>query len=352
MVKLKVKSPERGFFISKNYAKLDHSTFDTSAIVMYHPTRKCLKWAVNGLKSKMEKTIKNPNFSRCINPFKKEHREKLMDFPCGKCVNCKKRRVSGWSFRLMQQHRVSNTAWFITFTYTTETVPISPRHRMTLDKRDFQLFMKRLRKLHQDKISYYTCGEYGTEKYRPHYHAIMFNVELKHLIGQLAEVALLNRETMLEGKHHFECPLWGKGHITIGTVSPASVGYTLEYISKPQRIPQYKGDDREPEFSLMSKGIGKNYLSPEIQKWHKDDFYKRYYLPLEDGKKACMPRYYTQKMYTPYQRRLIGERLQQERNDEKMTKTKKQRQKEVVDLNAYRNLLATTGHREKRSLKY
>lgn len=284
-----------------------------------------------------------------------------MEFPCNKCVNCKKKRVSGWSFRLMKQHRVSNTAWFITFTYTTDTVPISgykdgkeisKHHRMTLDKRDFQLFMKRLRKVHQDKISYYTCGEYGTEKYRPHYHAIMFNVELKHLIGHLAEVALLNREIMLQGKHHFECSLWGKGHITIGTVSPASVGYVLEYISKPQRIPQYEGDDREPEFSLMSKGIGKNYLTPEIRRWHKEDIKNRYYTPLVEGKKGSLPRYYKEKIYTQFERQAIGAYLQKEEDDKNMTKTLQQIEKEMTDLQAVRSKLATSDHKDKRSLTY
>jgi hypothetical protein len=32
-------------------------------------------------------------------------------------------------------------------------------------------------------------------------------------------------------------------------------------------------------------------------KWHKNDLEKRMYIPIEDGKKIAMPRYYKDKMY-------------------------------------------------------
>lgn len=296
----------------------------------------------------MEKTIKDS--SRCISPYYKK--AEAMAFPCGKCVNCKKRRVSGWSFRLLQQFKIAKSAWFVTFTYTTDTVPLSKKGRMTLDKRDWQLFMKRLRKVHQNKIVYYTCGEYGSEKYRPHYHAIMYDVELEKLIGEeMASKVRNNAKAMLTGKTQIDCPLWGKGHITIGTVSAASIGYVLEYISKAERIPQYKGDDREPEFSLMSKGIGKNYINPQSKKWHKADIYNRFYSPLQDGKKASLPRYYREKIYTKLERERIGKYLENKERDENMTKSMEEIDEEMVVLQAWRSTLATTGNREKRSLK-
>lgn len=335
----------------------------------------------------MQKTIKND--SRCISPFTKKG--ETMSFPCGKCVNCKKRRVSGWSFRLQQQAKIASSAWFVTFTYTTLTVPITPKGRMSLDRRDFQLFLKRLRKCQGlKKISYYTCGEYGTEKYRPHYHAIMFDVDLKNLVGEaMATKAMCNRESMLIGKTQMDCPLWGKGHVTIGQVSPASIGYVLEYISKKERIPQYKGDDREPEFSLMSKGIGANYFShgqkiisykvsvsqkvrrkgafrntilwrpkrkhilkKEVVQWHKADINNRFYAPLPDAKKASLPRYIRERIYTKMERELIGLYLERKENDRYMTLTREEQNQEDLTLSSYRELLATTADRESRSLKY
>lgn len=178
--------------------------------------------------------------------------------PCGKCPECLTRRASGWSFRLMQEEKVASSAQFITLTYDTAHVPITAG-RMSLRKRDVQLFFKRLRKSQEQllrgtpttatpddrPIKYYAVGEYGTKTFRPHYHILLFN----------ADRSLIQSAWQLGSTHY-------------GLVSGASVGYTLKYMCKPRRIPQYIGDQRVPEFSLMSKGLGKSYLTDKIRDWH------------------------------------------------------------------------------------
>lgn len=206
--------------------------------------------------------------------------------PCGKCPNCLGRRVSAWSFRLMQEDKICETSHFITLTYDTVHVPITKNGMMTLNKRDLQLFFKRLRKAHgkgHTKIKYYACGEYGGKTNRPHYHIIMFNAQI-----ELIQSA------------------WGKGNVHYGQVSGASVGYTLKYISKPSRIPLHRNDDRLREFPLMSKGLGINYLSDEIKQWHLSDMHNRMHLTIENGKKVSMPRYYKDKLYNEHQRKAIA----------------------------------------------
>ena len=47
---------------------------------------------------------------------------------------------------------------------------------MSLNKREFQLFMKRLRKRFSN-VRYFMCGEYGDLFKRPHYHAILFGLD-------------------------------------------------------------------------------------------------------------------------------------------------------------------------------
>lgn len=112
---------------------------------------------------------------------------------------------------------------------------------MDLSKRDIQLFLKRLRKAHESHrgqmqpIKYYAVGEYGGITGRPHYHIILFNADI-----ELIQDA------------------WQNGQVHYGKVSGASVGYTLKYMTKPSRIPMHRNDDRTKEFSLMSKGLGKN----------------------------------------------------------------------------------------------
>ena len=194
----------------------------------------------------------------CLTPFKKQTGEIV---PCGKCPDCRKRRVSGWSFRLLEElKRRATSAHFLTLTYEDMKLPYSPTGNMTLDssdqehyqkqvkkhtdgtvetywtlntKRHLQLFFKLLRKANPGvKIRYYAVGEYGSKTKRPHYHIILFNADQKTIQ-----------------------PAWPHGTIHYGNVSPASVGYTLKYMSKPKTVPAYKGDDRLPEFSLMSKDL-------------------------------------------------------------------------------------------------
>lgn len=186
--------------------------------------------------------------SKCQTPFYRKPPDHLTPLPCGKCPACVRRRVSGWSFRLMQEDKRSDLSLFVTLTYDTLTVPITRNGFMSLKKEDIQLFIKRLRKYadrNSKPIRYYCAGEYGSKYMRPHYHLIMFNAKHEHVI------AAWKREGKEIGAVHF------------GTVTEASVGYSLKYISKAKTIPLHSNDDRLPEFALMSKHLGDNYINPK-----------------------------------------------------------------------------------------
>jgi hypothetical protein len=205
-----------------------------------------------------------------------------------------KRRTSGWSFRLMKQGEVSESAHFVTLTYDTNKVPISENGFMTLQKTDLQKYFKRLRKLNPDaQIKYYACGEYGGRTMRPHYHIILFNADIHHI----EEAWSLDKKML--------------GYIHIGSVSDASIGYTLKYMSKGSKIPQHINDDRQKEFALMSKGLGKNYLSSQMIQYHKNDIVNRMFVNLKGGKKASMPRYFKEKIYNDEEKRLISEAMEE-----------------------------------------
>lgn len=233
--------------------------------------------------------------TRCQTPFHKKMelvkgvQTGYMPFPCGKCPACVRRRVSGWAFRLNKQSEQSNSAHFVTLTYNDEHIKKTKNGFETLVKKDVQDFFKRLRKLTKQKISYYAVGEYGDTGERPHYHIILFNANPK-----IIENAWKLNDTTL-------------GNVHFGDVGDASVGYTLKYISKDKKIPQFNGDDRQKEFALMSKGLGAGYLTDNMVKWHtKGNIENKVYLPLKDGKKAAMPRYYKDKLYDKGQKFRIG----------------------------------------------
>lgn len=243
---------------------------------------------------------------------------------CGKCLHCKARRISGWSFRLNQESKLHDEMYFLTFTYDNDHVPITKAGYMNLNKNHFVEYIRELRRGLYSKgirLKYYVAGEYGTKSFRPHYHAIIFGCPLGELIGEsFVTAAKARKELYLQGEYEFNSPLWKYGYFTIGEVNKATIGYTLKYISKSKRIPLHKNDDRQPEFQLNSKGLGANYLTTAVKKWHKQRLTERVYLNIDQGKKIAMPRYYKDKIYTTIERGLIGllsEFIEEKQIDEK-----------------------------------
>lgn len=212
---------------------------------------------------------------RCPNPNFVWPNGKVIAVPCGKCLPCLSNKRHDWSARLMQEHRVSSSAHFVTLTYSDRFNP-----SCGVVKRHLQLYMKRLRKL-TPRLRYYAVGEYGSKFGRPHYHAIIFNAEEKNIRSCWS---LLDKKT---GK---SVPI---GIVHLGKVNEASVSYTLKYVVQ-SREPVSGG--LNPPFALMSRGygLGLNYLTDEILKWHRDNH--NVYFPVH-GEKHRLARFYKDKIW-------------------------------------------------------
>jgi len=224
----------------------------------------------------------------CMNPFRLSEDNGGHLVPCGKCYNCKSRRAQSWALRLRNELEHSDTADFISLDYKPSTIPISQKYFQTLVKSDLQNFFKRLRKKHGKEnktIKYYAVGEYGGKKFRPHYHIILFNAKKEHIETSWTDCKdKRNKKFTKLGRIHY------------GFVTPQSIAYSLKYISKAKRIPVNEYDDRLPEFALMSKGLGKNYLTDKMIAWHKAKPSERMYAPLPNGQKTPLPRYIKQRL--------------------------------------------------------
>lgn len=250
----------------------------------------------------------------CDSPFYKKPKGYLkhLELPCGRCPVCKRKRINNWVIRLEQEAKVSASALFVTLTYDTRFVPITDNGFMSLDKRDFQLFMKRLRKLEPKKLKYYAVGEYGDTSSRPHYHLILFNCMDSQNINEA----------------------WGKGSIHAGSVTANSIAYTCKYIDKPSSVPKHQRDDRLKEFSLMSKGLGKSYLDdPRNVAWHKSDIDRTYFVK-EGGHKVGLPRYYRERIYTEKERDMQRYRMLERkgRDTEKLKRDLEIKYKQSIDI--------------------
>lgn len=194
--------------------------------------------------------------------------------------------VSQWAFRLRKESEISDSAYFVTLTYDTDHVPITDKGYMSLDKKAVQDYIKRLRKREAEnfQIKYFAVGEYGSKRMRPHYHLIVFNV---------VDTDNLFRAWSHRGKDF--------GNVHVGMVEGASIAYVLKYMVKEGKIPVHKNDDRVKEFRLMSKGLGKNYLSVQTIKYHRQDLSLKF-LTIEDGIKVPMPRYFSERIWTKEER--------------------------------------------------
>lgn len=204
-----------------------------------------------------------------------------LKLPCGKCINCRLEHSRRWAIRCIHEASIYNKNCFITLTYNDQNLPA----KSSLDKRDFVLFMKKLRKKYGEKIRFFQCGEYGDLTNRPHYHACIFNFDFedkKHFSTRNG-IPLYRSESLEK--------LWKKGNSLIGEVTFESAAYCARYIMKkitgePAEA-HYQG--RLPEYITMSRrpGIGKQWFD----KYHAD-IYNHDILIIRDGIKCRPPKYY------------------------------------------------------------
>lgn len=199
--------------------------------------------------------------------------------PCGRCVACLSTKRNQWSFRLESELRDHSSAFFVTMTYDDNNLPLSSSGYPSVKKKDIQDFLKRLRfNIRPTRIRYYITAEYGPQTLRPHYHGIIFGIDLPKTEAE---------DVIMKS--------WQKGHVYIGNVTPASIAYCTKYCITSQESIH---DGLEDPFSLMSTkpGLGANYLRTHREFHDNPD---RNYCVRPGGVKVALPRYYSDRLYSP-----------------------------------------------------
>jgi hypothetical protein len=217
---------------------------------------------------------------QCTSPWTHKVNETQILLPCGHCRACRIAKSREWYVRLWHELSYSDRSIFITLSYADENLPKD----FQIHKEELQLFIKRLRR-RVPKIKYYGCGEYGDEKQRPHYHAIIFGVDItnhkyyrrwNHKTNKYALVAT-------EGPCYDS---WDKGEVILGFVEKDSLRYTTDYIHKKLSGPSAEEDGRIQPFSLKSNGLGKQFALD-----NEEVIRNQQYLTVF-GQKLRLPRYY------------------------------------------------------------
>lgn len=218
----------------------------------------------------------------------------VLQIPCGKmCIGCQEVYSRAWAVRCVHEASRHDENCFITLTYNDEFCPDG------LVKRDFQLFMKRLRRFiagarqgPEGRVSYYMAGEYGSLNFRPHFHACLFGYDFpdRVLFSVRNDVSLYTSRIL---SSLWSDPKTGKslGFCSVGDVTFESAAYIARYVGKKVRGSKadkhYKG--RQPEYVNMSlrPAIGKDWFHA-----YKDSVFPDDFVLVKGGMKAKPPRYY------------------------------------------------------------
>lgn len=228
-------------------------------------------------------------------PYLPDNTEYL-SIPCGRCIGCRLDYSRTWADRCMLEAEYHENNYFVTLTYDDDHLPEkrpgSPVH--SLNKRDMQLFMKRLRKRFPDvKIRFFGCGEYGSKSMRPHYHLLLFGVPFEDL--RLYKRDLDNN--YLYFVSDTVSSLWPFGFHLITELTWETCAYTARYIVKKQKgigAEVYEKYNYEPEFVLMSRkpGIAKQWFED-----HKDIVFQSHYIPTKNGSKKIKSNKYFDNLF-------------------------------------------------------
>lgn len=279
--------PLKGFKIGVNPSGKPNykiTSYDTEYVIRDHDDR----WI----------SVKSPLPSDLLLPRVTES----IDIPCGHCIGCYLDRSRQWADRCMLEAEGHLQNCFITLTYDDEHInklyhlddcyKVRSDNFYSLDKRDFQLFMKNLRyqldAKFGKKIRFFACGEYGSKTMRPHFHAIIFGHDF-------SDDRILYKRNF-NGDYLYNSPLlssvWNYGYSVIAECNWETCAYVARYCLKKRDndiTAQLNALGLDPEFVTMSRrpGIARNYYDDNFR-----DIYNTERIMLPKGKVIRPPKYF------------------------------------------------------------
>lgn len=232
-------------------------------------------------------------FINCLSPKRINHRTtgEPIIVGCGKCVCCTTLRSMQLTTKCKLESQCNKYTYFITLTYNNEFIPrcsletvqgskglstyvvstceripdefglilneVDYRYvqcRQLIEKcnlgdssigyvsiKDAQLFIKRLRKrIKNETIRYFICGEYGPKTLRPHLHALVW----------------FNDEQTAENLENYVNQSWKFGFTDVSEVQKDCSSYVASYLNNYCSLPKVYQSGRCKPFSLHSQFLG------------------------------------------------------------------------------------------------
>lgn len=169
-------------------------------------------------------------------------------------MGCRLEKARQWAVRIMHECQTTeggpSNCEFITLTYSDENYA-----NPSLEYRDFQLFMKRLRFETKKPLRFFMCGEYGDKSRRKHFHAIIFGHRFpdRKKWRKTPTGNFTYRSAQLE-------KIWTLGSSETGSVTYQSAQYVSSYITK-----KIVGDLAESHYRFIHPHTGEYFqLTPEF----------------------------------------------------------------------------------------
>lgn len=223
--------------------------------------------------------------------------------PCGQCIGCRVDRSRAWAARIMHESQCHAASCFLTLTYDPDKLPgaaVDDIRQPGLYPKDFQVFIRALRKKLKVPLRYFMCGEYGEKFGRPHYHACLFGFDF-------------SGDRVLFKKGNSGCDIytsevlssvWTDGFASVGQLSFESAAYVARYVCK-----KVTGDKAETHYGKLSLATGEIYVTvPEFARmslkpgigsdWYKQfagDVFPHDYVVM-NGCKVKPPRFYDKRL--------------------------------------------------------
>lgn len=165
-------------------------------------------------------------------------------------------------------------SYFVTLTHADDTVRVLENGNMTLDKKDYQDFLNRLRKNVGKNVRYFGVGEYGDKFQRPHYHLAMFtDIEPNQFTEEVKKAwSIKGQSTSPNAKErrllNYSPRRRLLGKVDVQLLKDKSAQYVAQYTTKKIVSDRSLPDGVLAEFATMSKKppLGYSAMVRQVQR--------------------------------------------------------------------------------------
>lgn len=223
-----------------------------------------------------------------------DRKDYMIPVDCGRCINCFKKYLGNWRFRLLEEFKgMSNSellnSYYITFT-------IAPKYyseKKAKLKKMVRLFLERVRQQTGKSPRHFFVTERGEEKDRLHFHGFLFNINFSpNLLSKFWFYGFVRVYPVLDPTTPFA----------------KRVAYCTTYITKGKKTKTKLDTVITPEdfpLILVSPGLGASYVHRKMAFHHQ----RGNLIPFADNdvRLVRLPRYLRQKVFSEKEQKQMSD---------------------------------------------